>query len=289
MSERVAVVPSAALCRAAGAVGRGIVYALVVLAAASMVIPFVWMVRTSLMSEGQAALYPPQWFPAPWAWGNYVRVSDRVPLGLFVFNSLKIATLSTIGGLLSCSLAGYAFARLKFPGREGLFIALLATLMIPGSVTFIPLFVIYSRIGWIDTHLPFIVPAFLGNAFGIFLLRQFFLTLPQELFDAAVVDGASPARQFAQLAVPLSKPALATLALFSYVGSWGNLFGPLVYLRTAEKMTLPVSVVFFSGHYWPETTLLMAASTILAAPMVVLFLLTQRYFVQGIALTGLKG
>ena len=241
------------------------------------------------MSEGQARLFPPVWVPNPLVLQNYPDVFQRIPMAVFTYNSVKLATLSTIGILMSCSLAGYAFARLRFPGRNVIFILLLATMMVPGSVTLIPLYILFVRIGWIDTHLPFIVPAFLGSAFGIFLLRQFFLTLPQELFDAAVVDGASPFRQFFQLALPLSKPALATLGVFTFVGSWGNLMGPLIFLNSREKMTLPVGVAFFRAQYYTEISKLMASSAIMALPMVVLFLLTQRYFVQGIALTGMKG
>ena len=264
-------------------------YVVVSIGALSMVVPFVWMLRTSLMSEGQSRLYPPSWIPNPVVWQNYAEVTQRIPMLTFAVNSVKIATLTSIGVLLSCSLAGYAFARLRFPGREAIFLILLGTMMIPGSVTLIPLYIFYSRIGWLDTHLPFIVPAFLGSTFGIFLLRQFFLTLPQELFDAATVDGANPIRQYVQLALPLAKPALATLGLFTYVGSWGNLMGPLIYLTSREKMTLPVGVAFFRGQYYAEMTKLMAASAIMVVPMVILFLLTQRYFVQGIALTGVKG
>jgi multiple sugar transport system permease protein len=264
-------------------------YVIVIIGGISMVLPFLWMLRTSLMGEGQANLFPPVLIPNPFAWQNYVEVWHRIPMGIFTFNSTKIATLSTIGVLLSCSLCGFGFARLRFRGRDTVFLLLLLTMMIPGSVTLIPLYILFTRIGWINTHNPLIVPSYFGGAFGIFMMRQFFLSLPQELFDAATVDGADPIRQYWQLGLPLAKPALATLAMFQFVGSWGDLMGPLIYLNTREKMTLSVGVAFFRAQYYTELTKLMAAATIMALPMVILFIFTQRYFVQGIALTGMKG
>ncbi|MHB0857652.1 MAG: carbohydrate ABC transporter permease [Anaerolineae bacterium] len=269
--------------------GMAFAYCLVGLGAISMVVPFLWMLRTSLMREGQARLFPPVWIPTPFVLDNYVEVWRRIPMGLFTLNSLKIATLSTFGVLLSCSFCAFGFSRLRFPGRDVIFALLLLTMMIPGSVTLIPMYILFSRIGWINSHNPLIVPAFFGSAFGIFLLRQFFLTLPQELFDAATVDGADPVRQYWQISLPLAKPALMTLALFQFVGSWADLMGPLIYLNSRDKMTLPVGVALFRGQYYTEIGKLMAASAIMAFPMVFLFIFTQRYFVRGIALTGIKG
>jgi multiple sugar transport system permease protein len=264
-------------------------YMVIGLGAITMVVPFVWMIRTSLMDGSQANLFPPALIPAPFVWDNYLEVFRKIPMALFIFNSLKIVILSTFGTLLSSSLCGFGFARMRFPGRDIVFLLVLLTTMIPRSVTLIPLFIFYTRIGWIDTHLPLIVPSFFGGAFGIFLMRQFFLTLPQELFDAATVDGADPVHQYAQIALPLCMPALATVGMFHAVYSWGDLMGPLIFLNSVDKMTLPVGVTFFRGQYVTDMPRLMAASALMALPMLVLFIFTQRFFVRGIALTGIRG
>jgi len=269
--------------------GRVFTWLLVSIGGLTMLAPFLWMLRTSLMTRAQANLFPPQFWPDPWVWTNYGDVFRQVPMALFTLNSVKIAVLSSLGVILSSSLCGFGFSRLRFRGRDAVFMVVLMTTMIPRAVTLIPLFILYSRIGWIDTHYPLIVPAFFGNAFSIFLMRQYFLTLPQDLFDAATVDGATPVRQYLQLALPLAGPALATIGLFQAVGSWGDLMSPLILLNRRELMTLPVGITLFKGQYNTDMPKMMAASAMVMAPMIILFLFTQKYFVRGIALTGIKG
>lgn len=254
----------------------------------SMLMPLAWMVLTSLKEQSEVFVYPPRWIPDEIRWDNYARVFDTMPFGLFTLNSTKLAVLNSLGVLFSCSLAGFSFARLRFPGRDKLFMALLATMMIPGAVTLVPVYIIFARLGWINTHLPLWVGSFLGGAWGIFFMRQFFLTLPQDLFDAAEMDGCSPITTYAVIALPLSKPVLATLGLFAFMGSWNNLLGPLIYLNTLDKMTLPIGLTFFRGMNVTDWPGLMAGSVVTIMPILVAFLFTQRYFVQGIVLTGLK-
>lgn len=257
--------------------------------AIAMVVPFIWMISTSLKGEGEVFIYPPRWIPVPPQWSNYPRVFEVVPFPLFSFNSLKIALLATFGTLLSCSMTAYAFARLRFPFKEAIYVLVLATLMVPGQVTMIPVFLINRWLGWIDTHLPLIVPHFMAGAFGVFLLRQFFTTLPNELSEAAKVDGASDWTIYSRIILPLSKPALATLGVFTFMGEWNNLLGPVIYLTSPAKMTLSVGLTYFRDQYSTTWTLLMAGALLSVLPILALFAVAQKYFVQGVVMTGLKG
>lgn len=254
----------------------------------TMVFPFLWMVSTSLKPLELAFVTPPVWIPNPIRWQNYSEAWGYLPFGLFYLNSIKIAVLVMCGHLLTCSMGGYAFARLRFPGRDWLFLGYLGTMMIPGQVTLIPNFILMRHLGWIDTHTAIIVPA-LFSAFGTFLMRQFFLTIPQELTDAGSIDGANPLAVFAHIMLPLTKPALATLAVFTFMGNWNSLLWPLIVLDTMEKRTLPLGLVSFRGYYMTSWNLLMAATVMSLAPVIALFLAAQRYFTQGITLTGLTG
>jgi multiple sugar transport system permease protein len=254
-----------------------------------MALPFIWMLLTSLKSTAEIFVYPPVWFPAAPRWSNYTDVLRSMPFGRFFWNSLSIATLSVIGQLASCSLAAYAFARIPFVGRESLFALVLATLMVPGVVTLIPVFLLMREVGWINTHYPLIVPNFLGSAFGIFLLRQFFLSIPTELEDAARIDGASRFGIYRYIFLPLSKPALATLAVFVFMAQWNDLLHPIIYLVDYDKMTLTVGLAFFRGQYTTNWPLLMAGATMSVLPIVLLYLGAQRYFVEGAVMSGLKG
>ncbi len=268
--------------------GRVLLYLCLGVSALSMVIPFLWMISTSLKDEGSVFLFPPTLMPDPVVWDNYPYVFRNMPFDLFVYNSFKIATLSAVGYVLACSLAGFAFARLRFRGRDWLFAATLTTMMIPAQVTMIPVYLLFNAFGWIDTHLPLIVPAFFGGAFGTFLFRQFYLTLPQELMDAARIDGCSWFDVWWRIFLPLSKPATATLALFVFMNSWNDLLGPLIYLNSEELWTIPMGLAMFRGMYYTIWTHLMAGSVIAVLPILVLFVILQKYYVQGIALTGLK-
>jgi multiple sugar transport system permease protein len=254
-----------------------------------MAVPFLWMISTSLKTNEAVFAVPPDWLPRPPQWSNYAEVFRIVPFALFGLNSFKIASLSTLGTLVSCSMAAFAFARLRFPGRGLLFAVLLSVLMVPGQVTLIPVYWVMAQLGWINTHYPLIVPAWFGNAFGIFLLRQFFLTLPQELMDAAKIDGCTPYGVYARIWLPLAKPALVTLAILSFIGTWNDFLSPLIYLNDQSKMTLPVGLASFQGLHYSDWGPLMAGAFMACIPMIVLFVAGQRYFVQGIVLSGLKG
>jgi multiple sugar transport system permease protein len=257
----------------------------------AMVLPFLWMISTSLKSLEEALRIPPTWIPEHPRWGNYARLfTPSLNIGRMFLNSLQIAGLSTLGALLSCSMAAFALARLRFPGRNALFLAALATLMIPWQVTWIPVFVLFTRVfGWKDTLYPLWVPAFFGSGFGIFLLRQFFLGMPRDLEDAAVIDGSTPLGIYWRIALPLAKPALVTLGIFTFLWSWNDLLGPLIYVDSLDRMPLTAGLTFLQGQSIGDWPLQMAGALVATLPIVIIFLLAQETFVKGITLTGLKG
>jgi multiple sugar transport system permease protein len=269
-------------------------YVLLSIAAMMFFFPFFWTVMTSLKRPAEILLFPPTVFPQIPQWHNYVRVFEKVPFVQWTGSTLFIVFASTTGMLLSASLAAYGFARFDFRIKEVLFIITLGTMMLPAQVTLIPQFVLFHKLDWIDTFKPLWVPSwFGGGAFAIFLLRQFMMTLPRDLDEAALIDGASFVRIFWNILIPLCKPVLATLAVISIIGRWNDFLGPLIYLRSIEKFTIAVGLNAF--RFMPDSAgepmqhLLMAASVMSTAPLIVLFFSAQQYFVQGIALTGIKG
>ncbi len=274
-------------------IGNLVFYLLLTICALAFFFPFLWAASTSLKRAPELVLFPPRVFPEIPQWQNYAIVFERVPFLTWMQNTIFVATIGTVGMVLSASLAAYAFARFEFRGRELLFMITLGTMMLPDQITLIPQFVLFHRLGWINTLRPLWVPAwFGGGAFAIFLMRQFMMQLPRELDEAAIIDGASTHRIYWQLLMPLCKPVLATLAVISLISRWNDFFGPLIYLRSPNRFTLSVGLIFFRRI--PEAGLptehyLMAASTMMTIPMIILFFSAQRYFVQGIALTGLKG
>lgn len=254
-------------------------------------VPFYLMLVMSLKTSGEIAENP--WaLPRVPQWYNYVRTwtieGTDVTFATFFRNTLTIAILTTIGTLLSSSMVAFGFARLRFPGRDRLFVLLLATMMLPGIVTMIPSYIGFRHLHWIDTFHPLIVPAFFGSAFNIFLLRQFFLTLPRELDEAARLDGANYFQIYWRVLLPLTTPALVTVALFSFIGHWKDLMGPLIYLNSTENQTLELGLRTFQTIRGTEWNLLMAGSVIVLVPLLVLFFLGQKYFIQGIVMSGLK-
>jgi multiple sugar transport system permease protein/sn-glycerol 3-phosphate transport system permease protein len=277
--------------RVRAVIWKAVVYLIVATGAVVVAFPFFWQVTTSLKSPTQLCAGPPEWIPWPLHPENYAEVASVVPLWLYVKNSLIIAVCVIVGTEISCAMAAYAFARLRFPGRNVIFLVLISALIIPGTATTVPQFVFFQRIGWYNTFYPLIVPAFFGNAFFIFLLRQFFLSIPPELEAAARVDGCGFFSSFWRIILPLSKPALATVAIFSFVWTWNDFFTPLVYLSDQQKYTLPLGLVFFEGspHSTVQTQLLLAMSFILTAPCIVAYFVAQRAFIQGIVITGVKG
>jgi len=265
------------------------IYALVACGGMLMIIPFLWMLSTSLKTTAQSMAFPPEWWPRPFVWENYTQIYQYMPFFTFLFNSIKITFFVLIGQLLTCSLAGYAFAKLRFPGRRPLFLLLLSTMMIPSQVTLIPVFIIMKYIGWINTHYALIVPAFFGSVFGTFLLRQFFLGLPNDLEDAARIDGCSPFGIYWRIMLPLAKPSLATLGIFTFMGTWNDFMRPLIYLSDMDLMTLPVGLALLSNHQDIRIPLIMAGAMLSLLPVLLLYIFGQKYFVRGIALTGMKG
>ncbi len=274
---------------------KAIVYALfwyIVLGffAVVLALPLAWLLSTSLKTGAQTFLMPPKWIPDPIVWQNYPEAFRAVPFHRYFWNTMQIVIFATLGTLLTASMAAFAFARLRFPARGLLFGLVLSTMMLPGVVTLIPTFIVFRKLGWINTLLPLIVPYwFGGGAFYIFLIRQFFMTIPYELDEAARIDGASNFRIYWSVLLPLSKPVLATVAIFSFIHHWNDFFLPLVYLQDNDKWTMAIGLQGFKDLYSTSWNLMMAASTAMIIPLLVLFFFTQRYFVSGIHLTGIAG
>ena len=268
---------------------RALVYVLLCAGAVVALLPFLWMLSTSLKPMDQILVFPPVWVPRPAVTEHYVAVFREFPFAVYLRNTLTVCVFTVIGTVFSSSLVAYAFARLRFPDRGWLFVVLLATIMLPAQVTMVPVFLLFRAFGWIDTFLPLIVPAFFGTPFFVFLLRQFFLTIPQELIEAARVEGAGEWRIYWSIMLPLSKPALATVAIFSFMGAWNDFLGPLIYLSSEKNRTLALGIQALRSFHGTEWGILMAASVLMVLPIIVLFFLCQRFFVRGIVLTGIKG
>jgi multiple sugar transport system permease protein len=252
-------------------------------------VPFFWMITGSLKTDAQMSAFPITWFPNPATLGNYIYGLQAEPFGLYIINSLIICFFSIVGALFSSSFVAYGLARIDWPLRTPLFVVILSTTMIPFYVTMVPLFTLFRAMGWINTYLPLILPAFFGVRFFIFLLRQFFMTIPKDLSEAAKVDGANELVIFFRVILPLAKPALAAIALFQFLSAWSDFLGPLIYLNDASKYTVSIGLTFFQGQYTTEYGALMAASTVMLVPVIILFFFAQKTFIQGITLTGVKG
>ena len=276
---------------------RAAVIAVLVGGGLLMMAPFLWMISTSLKTRAEVFSIPPTLIPIIPQWKNYPDMWDALPFASFFTNSFKLAVLNTAGQLLSCSMAAFAFSTIRFRFREPLFALLLVTLIIPFQVVLVPNFILYRLLphplstsgNWIGTQEPLWVGAFLGGAFGTFLLRQFFLSIPRELADAARVDGANPWQIYRHIYIPLSLPALATLAIFTFMWSWNDLIDPIIYLRDLDSLTVTAGLSLFQGQYVGKWPLLMAGALVSVLPMIILFVIAQRHFVRGIALTGIKG
>jgi multiple sugar transport system permease protein len=278
-----------------GNLGKRILTALPIYAALSvvsilMVGPFLWMVSTSLKDQTKVFDFPPQWLPEPLRFDNYAQVFSVQPFHQYFFNSLYIAVTVTVGTCFFAALAGYAFARLNFPFRNLLFVGLLSSMMIPTEVTAIPLFVWMSNLGLANTHFPLIVPPMLGagGMFGVFMLRQFFITMPVELDEAAKLDGCSPWGVFWRIMLPQATGALAALSIFTFLHSWNEFFEPLIYLSSKELYTLPLALSLFTDQSGTQWHLVMAASVMATLPLLLVFFLAQRKFIESMALSGLK-
>lgn len=275
-------------------VWRGLVYLFTLALGIIFMLPFFWTISSAFKPFWELYVFPPTWFPKEWHPENFIRIWKLVPFATWTFNSLFVAFFNVIAFIISSAAVAYGFSRYHFAGRDFWFVVLLSTMMLPVYVTIIPRFLMFKEFGWIDTLNPLIIPAFFGGSpFYIFLLRQFFMTIPLDFDEAAYVDGASSLMIFLRIILPLSKPAISTVAIFGFLGSWNNFLGPLIYLNTKEHFTLPLGITWFrvvpmeQGE--PKDHLLMAASVTVTLPAVILFFAAQRYFISGIVMSGLKG
>ena len=276
--------------------GRVALYTVLLGLSALFLVPLFWMVSSALKRQDQLFVYPPIWIPDPPQWKNFPEALTFFPFFAYTGNTLYIAILVVIGTLLSASLVAYGFSRIEWPGRDKVFVLVLSTLMLPYAVTMVPLYLFWVKVGMvgIDKPLrgfgPLIIPAFFGGgAFNIFLMRQFFMTIPQELSEAARIDGCSEWRIYWQIVLPLAKPVLATVALFTFLGVWNDFLGPVIYLNSLDQYTLSIGLRLFQFQYFARYDLIMASSTVTTLPILFLFFVAQRTFIQGITLTGIKG
>lgn len=269
-------------------VARTVLHVLLIAGLLVMIVPFLWMLLASFKPEGEIRRSPPTWLPADPTFSNYSTLFSRLDFPTYFTNSVVVAVLTTLGNLLFCAAAGYALAKIDFLGRRPLFLLVLGTIMVPGIVTLVPLFVLVSNMGLVNTYAGLVLP-FLATAFGVFLMRQFMLSIPDPLLEAARIDGASELRIFWQIVMPLSRPALATLGILSFLASWNNFLWPLVAATTEDRYTLPVALALYSiGQNRARYDLLLAGSVVIVLPVLIVFLLLQRHFVRGIATTGIK-
>jgi multiple sugar transport system permease protein len=275
------------LRRAAGAF---LTYAVLVGLSIICLVPFFWMVSTSLKTKVAMWKFPPEWIPKDIQWVNYIDAFTFVPFGRYAINTLTIEVLVLIGQLISCTLIAYGFSRFRFRGREILFLLMLSTMLIPEQVTMIPLFLLYSKLGWVNTYLPLTVPAYLGNPFYVFLMRQYFLTIPKDLDEAAKIDGAGALQILWKILVPILRPSLTIIFVFTFTGVYNDFMGPLIYLNSPEKFTIALGLAnFTSARAGAEWNLLMAASTTVLLPLLIIYYFAQRQLIGGIASMGLKG
>ena len=266
-----------------------VVYALLLVLSVAFMLPFLWMISTSLKQSKDVFTFPPSFLPNSFEWRNYIAGWTVLPFNTFLRNSLIVTCANVVGNLISCSLVAFGFARLRARGRDLLFLFLLATIMIPREVTIVPRFLLFKQVGLVNTLWPLILPAWFGYPFFIFLLRQFFMSIPHELDDAARIDGASSFGIFTNIILPLSKPALAAVAIFAFIGNWSNVLDPLIYIRSQDLYTLALGLNLFRGVNLTQFNLLMAVSIITLLPVLIVFFMAQKLFIQGVTLTGMGG
>ena len=270
-------------------VQHSILHVVLILAGITFLMPLLWIVSTSLKTAGQVFIIPVEWIPSNPQWANFVEIFQILPLATFIRNTFIVTVLGTLGAVCSSLIVGYSLARLRWPGRDYVFMLLIATMMLPFVVTLIPTFILFKFLGWLDTLLPLFVPSWFGQAFYIFLMRQLMIGLPFELEEAARIDGASTWTILIRVIAPLCGPAIATVAIFAFLAHYNDFMGPLIYLSTNERFTLPLGIYWYQGRYGTSWHLVMAVSTVALLPMITLFFLAQRYFTRGITLTGLAG
>jgi ABC-type glycerol-3-phosphate transport system permease component len=266
-----------------------LIYAMLIGGAAVIFVPFWWAVSSAFKTPPNIVRDPPQWIPDPWTLGSFREALNAAPFWVFAKNTFIVCGWSVLGEVLSCSMAAYAFARLRFPGRDILFAILLATMMLPSIVKLIPTFIIFYKLGWVNSFLPLITPHFMATPIYVFLLRQFFASIPLQMDEAARVDGASFYRIYWDIILPLSKPALAIVAIFTFLSEYENFFGPLIYINSTDKFTLALGLNLFKGMFTIQFGPLMAVSFLMMLPPIIIFFVAQRYFIQGIVISGVKG
>lgn len=265
-----------------------VAHVVLIIASAFFIIPFLWMVSTSLKPLTQVFTYPPEWIPNPIQWSNYIEATGYIPFFTYLKNTVVITVLSTLGVIISSPLVAYSFAKLEWKGRNFMFLLTISVMMIPGQVTMIPLFLLFNKLGWVGTPLPLIVPAYFGVPFSIFLMRQFFKGLPNTLRDAAKIDGANEFRIYWQIMLPLAKPAVLAIGLFQFMNVWTDFLGPLLYLTDEAQYTLSLGLQQFQSQMGTEWGLLMAVATMMTLPIITMFFFMQKTFMEGITFTGIK-
>ena len=269
---------------------QGAIYTILTVGGVAFAMPFFWMVSMALKPSDQIFVFPPIWLPNPIRWQNFTEGwSMYFPFWTFLLNTIIITGNNVVGNIVSCTLIAYGFARIKVREADVLFALVLATMMVPEQVTMIPVYYLFTKLGWVNTFLPLMVPAWFGYPFFIFLLRQFFLTLPHELDDAARIDGCSTWGILYRILLPLCKPALAAVAIFAFIRNWNSFLYPLIYLNDLDKYTLQLGLNMYRGQYYAEFHLMMAVALLVLIPVIIVFFVAQKYFIQGIALTGIKG
>jgi ABC-type glycerol-3-phosphate transport system permease component len=266
-----------------------VIYVILLAGAVLVMIPLWWMLRTSLMRPNEVFVYPPKIFPDKLLWQNYVEVFQKAPFLVYIRNTLYICGMDLIATLVSCSMVAFSFARLRWRGRDLLFGIMLGTMMLPGAVTLIPRYLLFKELHWLDSYLPLWVPSWFGFAFFIFMLRQFYATIPYDLDDAARIDGCSILGIWWRIALPLTKPALTAVAIFTFNATWNDFMNPLLYLSSADKLTIALGLMAFRGPHHTDWHWMMASSVIAMTPIILLFFFAQRYFIQGVTFTGVKG
>jgi len=271
------------------AVAKTLAYLIATAVAALFFLPLLWMISSSLKPDYQVLAFPPRWLPSPIRWQNYPEALTYLPFGRYAVNTIFVTLMTIVGHVLSCTVVAYGFARLRAPGKDALFLLLLATMMLPYPVTMIPIYIGFNELGWVNSFLPLIVPAFFGSPFYIFLLRQFFLTIPPDLEDAGRIDGANTAQMIWHIILPVVKPAIATVAIFTFQSTWNDFLAPLIYLHDQTKYTVSLGLSFFRSNYDVRWAYLMAASLTVTLPVIAVFFVAQQAFIEGITLTGIKG
>ncbi|MBW7458468.1 carbohydrate ABC transporter permease [Paenibacillus sepulcri] len=269
--------------------GKIAAYCFLIILSFACMVPFFWMISTSLKTKATTFQFPPQWIPADPQWANYVNAFSFAPFATYITNTLTIELFVIIGQVVSCTLVAYGFSRFRFRGREVLFMIMLATMLIPEQVTMIPTFLMFSKLNWVDTYLPLTVPAYFANPFFVFLMRQYLLTIPKDLDEAAKIDGANELQILWKVLVPVLRPSMTIIVVFTFTNVYNDFMGPLIYLNSPEKFTLAVGLANFVSSRGSEWNLLMAASTVVVVPLLLIYYFAQRNLIGGIASMGIKG